>query len=150
MTEYKAAIQKLEHGIKVADAGKSRYRILSWLIAILVAAAGVFTASSGTFSESENWWSTSTALIVCGLITALGATINKTVDPTNKSEWFKKLKRAYQLILNKLHESNSRGDNSFSPFDAERYRILAKEDPDLVLATFLKEVMPNKQNQNGQ
>ncbi len=63
-----------------------RYSFVQWFVMIPVVIAVVLTTASGMAESQEIWFAKSTALVIWGLITAVGSAVNQTGNP--------KLKRA--------------------------------------------------------
>ena len=107
---------------------KSQYlAAVQWCISIPVAIAGFLTTAAGLAGNKEMWLAQPVALVVWGLIAAVGTVINQIGNPMQRSEYYCKLKNAMNGISNALQVQG------LSLKEAARLKTLASEDPEIAI-----------------
>jgi hypothetical protein len=94
LKEIDVSIEKYRHRRK-------RNAIIQWAVLIPITIAGFFTASAGVTDASgvvDAWYSSPSALIFWGIVTAVGSVIIQTANPAQKAERFEKKKDALRAI----------------------------------------------------
>ncbi|MCG8432966.1 MAG: DUF308 domain-containing protein [Gammaproteobacteria bacterium] len=129
---------ELDTRIKKMNRAKISFLVLSWLIAIILAVAGVFTATSGISTNMERWWNSPDVIVFWGVLTAICGAVTKVIDPSVRAEKYRLIKRAIQLIKINYEASVGKEDERDLKERAEKLRIKAKESPQEVIEELLK------------
>jgi hypothetical protein len=120
-------LREIDEEAKWYYSSHRRLRFLQMALMIAIAVAGLLTASAGLSEHQGAVYSTPTALLVWGLVSAVCAAINQWANPERRSSEHYSVKMALRAVEGAVK------NRDLPLADAEKLRTLAFKNPEAAI-----------------
>jgi hypothetical protein len=122
----KEFLSEIETAIRNKRRYQIRYKLVQISLMTIIASCGFLTAAASQDGEKVGWLSSSTFLLLIGLLSAACAILNQIVNPGERHSYHRNVRKALEQIRG---EVKYRG---MPVSEAERLRAIASANPDVI------------------